>query len=537
MRLKKLRELFKKHKIDGYMISSKDEFLSEYTAPQFARLGFVTTFYGSNGIAIITQKKCALITDGRYTTWAKENIGKVYSVLDSANVEVRNKWFCENLFKMKIGYDPMTFSASEIQSFDALATMCNFEIKALESNLVDEIWQREVDKKTSVFFLEKNITGEESRDKILRLCRTFEDIDYLLLTNPDSICWLLNMRGDDVPFTPLVLCFALIKKDGSFEVFTKNELDKCKKTFLKLAKAKKIIQADKNKTPHWFFENAGKNLKVKTDPIELMKAVKNSTELKGIEKAHTEDGIAVTKFIKWISKNVGKVSEIEAAEKLLEFRKESPNFVYPSFETISAFAANGAIIHYKPEPKTNKKITKDGIYLLDSGGQYLNGTTDITRTMCFGKPTKEQVKNFTLVLKGHIALARAKFPEGTTGSQLDVLARQYLWEYGLDYNHGTGHGVGHFLSVHEGPQRIGKLGGGQALLEGMIISNEPGFYKVGEYGIRIENLVQVIKSKVKGFLEFKNLTKVEIDMKLVDKKMLTNEELIWIKENFISPKY
>lgn len=533
-KIDQIKKLFSKHKIDGYLVPSSDEFLNEYTPNHLRRLEFITGFSGSYGIAIISQKQNCLITDGRYLLQAKNELPKDFTVVEGVNKIEGNDFG-------NIGYDPMLFSESTLKSLRDK----KLHLVAVERNLVDVIWKDKLQESSrAALLLDKKYAGVERSEKIKLILKTLDPkADFLLITNPDSICWLLNIRGHDVPFTPVLLSYLLLSKTGKVFLFCDSkkvshikgievtELDALKIKFKEIIKKKLKIQLDPNKTPAWFLSVGGEQIIKASDPVALPKSCKNEVEIKGIKEAHLQDGIAVTKFISWLTKNVSKnIDEIYASAKLLDFRKERNLFQYPSFETISAFGANAAIVHYKPSSKTNKKITKKGLYLIDSGGQYLNGTTDVTRTLCFGKPTPEQKRNYTLVLKGHIAIATAKFPEGTTGSQLDTLARQFLWQHGLDYKHGTGHGVGHFLSVHEGPQNISKNPSSVPLKENMIISNEPGFYKAGEYGIRIENLVRVIKSKTKGFLEFETLTLVPIATNLIDQKLLTLAEKKWVKE-------
>lgn len=527
MKLKNLRNQLSSQKIKGYLIPSKDGFLGEYTPKHLARLKWLTDLECSNGLAVITDKKALFLTDGRYFTAARSTLSKDWEIGDISDGSFIKNWVKKNIGEAYVGFDPMVFNNKDYNCFKGIG----LNLKVIESNLVDAIWNRRDEVKTEAYFLEKNEAGRSVVDKITKVCDSLsDDVDYLLFTNPEAIAWLLNMRGNDLEFTPIVLGYLFLSKDGGFKFFLKNELHDAKLYFLELIRKKKKLQFDESKTPYWFFANSANRVHIKADPTELMKAVKNETELRGMRNAHKEDGVAVQKFFKWLKGNVGKVDEIKAAEKLMEFRKASKIFVGNSFETISAYGSNAAIIHYKPTKKTSKLIKKDSLYLLDSGAQYQFGTTDITRTMCFGKPTKEQKRNYTLVLKGHIALATVEFPEGASGGQLDALARQFLWSHGLDYGHGTGHGVGHFLSVHEGPQRIGKMGSNQPLLEGMVLSNEPGYYKVGEYGIRIENLMEVVKSKKKGFLKFSTLTLVPIDTNLVDKKLLTSAELKWLTD-------
>ncbi len=533
-KIDQIKKLFSKHKIDGYLVPSSDEFLNEYTPNHLRRLEFITGFSGSYGIAIISQKQNCLITDGRYLLQAKNELPKDFAVVEGTSKIDGNDFG-------NIGYDPMLFSEPILK----ILSDKKLNLVAVEKNLVDVSWKDNPQESgRAALLLDKKYAGVERSEKIKLILKTLDPkADFLLITSPDSICWLLNIRGHDVPFTPVLLSYLLLSKTGKVFLFCDpkkvshikgievTELDSMKIKFKEIIKKKQKIQLDPNKTPVWFLSIGGEQIIKASDPVALPKACKNEVEIKGIKEAHLQDGIAVTKFINWLTKNVSKnIDEIYASAKLLDFRKERNLFQYPSFETISAFGANAAIVHYKPSSKTNKKITKKGLYLIDSGGQYLNGTTDVTRTLCFGKPTPEQKRNYTLVLKGHIAIATAKFPEGTTGSQLDALARQFLWQHGLDYKHGTGHGVGHFLSVHEGPQNISKNPSSVPLKENMIISNEPGFYKATEYGIRIENLVRVVKSKTKGFFEFETLTLVPISTNLIDQKLLTVAEKKWVKE-------
>jgi Xaa-Pro aminopeptidase len=372
--------------------------------------------------------------------------------------------------------------------------------------------------------------------------------DVLVLTQPDSIAWLLNIRGGDVPYNPFALSFALLRADASVDLY----IDPWKLTaevrqyfgnqiathapadFLPaLAQlGGKKVSVDAGMTAQKIVDalrDVNAQITFAEDPCQLPKACKNETEIKGMRTAHRRDGVALTRFLYWMAQQKpAKLSEMIAAEMLEEIRGEYELFRGLSFPTIAGFGSNGAIVHYHANEKTNKKFKPNHLFLLDSGAQYQDGTTDVTRTIAIGKPTSEQRDRFTRVLKGHIALASAKFPRGTTGSQLDMLARQPLWEVGLDYDHGTGHGVGCYLSVHEGPQRISKIGNRVALQPGMVISNEPGYYKTGAYGIRIENLILVRPSKIKEYLEFETLTLAPIDRKLIDAKLLTKAEKTWI---------
>lgn len=518
--LSKLQKELKRAKLDGFITPSTDEFLNEFTPDHLNRLKTLTGFSGSFGIAICNY----FITDGRYLLQAKNEIDKSFEIIETRTPKI------DKLKGKKIGYDPMTISQRYLRMIECIFGK---ELNLVPTkNLIDKISKPKPPEARAVFELPLKYAGMTAAEKI-RLVREHFKSDFLLVTNPDAICWLLNIRGYDIPYNPYLLAHLLLPKAGYPMLFTdtKKVLHISHVKVLELSELKNhlkgTIQFDPNKTPVWFRQNIKGKVEA-VDPIDLIKAVKNKTEIKGFIDCHIEDGKALTAFLKYLEKNWKWLDEISASQKLLEFRKKGKLFQYPSFESISAWGSNGAIIHYRVTPATNKKFQKDNLYLIDSGGQYMNGTTDVTRTVCFGKPSKEHIRNYTLVLKGHITLAMAKFPEGTTGEQLDALARQYLWQAGLDYNHGTGHGVGHFLGVHEGPHSISKLPTRVSLEENMIVSNEPGYYKSGKYGIRIENLLSVVKSKTKGFLEFQTLTQVPYDHKLIDKKLLSKEELKWL---------
>jgi Xaa-Pro aminopeptidase len=533
-----LRKQFEKYKINGFIITSHDEFLNEYVPPQSRRLEYVTGFTGSNGVAIIGESTAALYTDGRYTLQAKQELPSDFSLID-INDSGSRAWF-ESAFKAGdiLGYDPMLLSKKDLEYYEHTASQYGFTLKPT-ANLVDEIWQqRPMASKQAAFALEIKYCGKSREDKIKEITALMK-ADYLLLCNPDAICWLLNMRGFDIPYTPFLLSYLLLSKEGEINLFATPEQvadlalparpwEEVRSFIPELLNKGKSLQLDPHKTPVWFCQLPG-DIVFANDPCELPKAIKNPTEIAGIRKCHISDGKAVSKFIQWVKEHYQKgLDEMKAADKLLEFRQKSKNFVCPSFATISAFGSNGAIIHYQANKATNKTIDDSNLYLIDSGGQYYTGTTDITRTIALGQPTQEQRENYTLVLKGHIAIATARFPIGTTGAQLDSLARQFLWQKGKDYAHGTGHGVGHFLSVHEGPQRISKMSS-VALAEGMVLSNEPGYYKPGAYGIRLENLILVTKSTHEGFLEFDTLTLVPFDDALIDFSLLNANEKAWLE--------
>jgi Xaa-Pro aminopeptidase len=535
-----LTSKFSRYKIDAYLIPSTDEFLNEYVPEHNRRLKYVTGFSGSAGTVIITKSKSCLLTDGRYTLQAKNQLPQNFEIVE----KISNSKVVANL---KIGYDPMTISKKNLHIFEATLGKTQSSLIPIEENLVDQIWKdRPKASSKQALLLNKKYAGRDAKDKINIISKNLEpSSDYLLLTNPDSICWLLNIRAHDIPYTPLLLSYLILerksakiwlftdkKKVTHIKGYTIKDTSEIRQAFKDLIKKKCNIQCDETRTPIWFFQYGKDQIVNKPDPCALAKAVKNKTEIEGIIDAHLKDGVALTKFLYWLDHAIAKqkICEISGSEKLLELRKEQKLFQYPSFESISAYGKNGAIIHYAPTLKTNQKIAKTNLYLIDSGGQYLNGTTDVTRTVILGKATSEHKKYFTLVLKSHIALASQKFPHSSSGYQLDSIARQHLWNHGLDYPHGTGHGVGHFLSVHEGPQNVGRNGSFTNLEENMIISIEPGFYKANKFGIRIENLYCIKQSKNKNFLEFQYLTLVPIALNLVDMKVLSPSEKKWLKE-------
>ena len=519
LKLNNLRELIKINHLDGFLIPSNDEFQSEYVSEYFNRLKFLTGFTGSNGIALITMKDAILFTDGRYIYQAEQELQKIFTVQDITNI-YNNKFL-----NGKVGYDPKLHLNSNLKKYkNCTLVECD--------NLVDQIWHNKPSKKDSNFFqYPLKYSGESSESKLYKLKEHLQskDIYALIITDPSNICWLLNIRGHDIEYNPILLSYAIFYKDGKLDIFSN-----CKEhiplkdfsIYLKKLMDNKI-QIDPNSASSWIINQLNHKI-IDDDPCTLAKAYKNNIEINMSKKIHIDDGIALCKLLYWIEKNYKKeqISEINIANKILELRSNSSNFLYPSFATIAGFGEHGAIIHYKATEETNKLILNDGLLLIDSGGQYFGGTTDITRTILIGKAKNQQKLDFTLVLKGHIALAMAEFPINTRGVDLDILARQFLYKYGKDYAHGTGHGVGNCLNVHEGPQRISKMGM-QILKEGMIISNEPGYYKNGEYGIRIENLILVKKLK-NNYLGLETISLAPIDQKLIIKELLTAPEKKWI---------
>ncbi len=538
-----IKNFLKEQKINFFLLPNSDEFFSEYLPESEKRIEYLTGFNGSNATVIFGQDKSYFFTDGRYTLQAKNQLDlQEFEIFNMAEKSVL-AWISENCSgEINLAIDAKLVSVNFVKACEKMGA----NLVLLDSNPVDQIWQnRPKSPKSTIFSLSSQAVGVDSQAKRATILQSLQ-ADAQIITKPENLCWLTNLRAADIEFTPLLLAYAILYKNGKVEIFAEsNRLNIAATDQLKdvefvvpqnfTARLQNLgkVQIDLSTTNHWlysFLQKNGSEIINKTDPIELAKSRKNSAEILGAIKAHEIDGLAVTRFLCWL-KNCDEVDEISAAEKLLQLRQENPAFLYESFAAISGFGSNGAIIHYRANEHTNKKISGDSLYLIDSGGQYLAqdfcATTDITRTLAIGKASEEMIENFTRVLKGHIALARAKFPRGTTGAQLDVLARQHLWQAGLDYDHGTGHGVGSFLSVHEGPCGVSKRYY-QELLPGMIISNEPGFYKNGEYGIRIENLLLVEEFDVK-FLHFKTLTLAPIDAALIDFKMLTYPEKKWLR--------
>jgi len=526
-----LRKKFKKYNIDGYVIPKNDDYFTEYS--KINRLKIISNFSGSAGLAIILRNKNYLFTDGRYTIQSEMESGKYFKIV---NYE---KLINCNLFKnLKLGLDPKLFTHQQIKNY----FLKNNQIKFISNNLVDEIKNQKVVKSSPFFLLKDEIVGENSKSKINKIVNYLKKnkADNLFVTAPENVAWILNIRGDDGPNSPVPNSRLIINK--SKKIFVITEPYKAKKLIKEkiinknqlvatINLPKKILALNSksfiidNKSCSVFYENIIKSkFKIikREDPTYLLKAIKNNTEIDNTINSHVIDGVALTKFIYWIKKvNKKKITEVDAQIKLEKFRKKSNKYLYPSFETIAGAGENGAIVHYRAKKNSCRTIRKNDIFLCDSGGQYKYGTTDVTRTICFTKP-KPSIKNiFTKVLKGHIAVANTDLKLHNTGKKIDRRARKYLNESKLDYAHGTGHGVGFFLNVHEGPQSISKLNKVK-IQEGMILSNEPGYYKKGSYGIRIENLVFVKKDKKK--ICFENLTLAPIEKDLINFNLLTKSE-------------
>jgi Xaa-Pro aminopeptidase len=556
IRLEKLRSLIEEKGGDGFIIPKSDPFQGEYIAPCDERLAWLTGFHGSAGTAVVLKDKAALFVDGRYTLQAQKQVDlSLYEVVQVPETSLES-WLEKNVpIGSKIFLDPWLHTLSQKKHFDRVLSKSQSTLEFLSSNLIDNLWiDRPNPPMEPVYLHDLTYAGQSSASKRKNVSDKLieQSVECVLLSRLDSIAWLLNVRGSDIPHTPVVQGFAILWMDSSVDWFINPEKVPQDVIFALGAGVRihsgetildyldsltsKSILIDPNHTPLIFIEKLqGKYVEGK-DPCEHLKAIKNQTEIRGTRNAHLRDGIALSNFLACLTHQVDlseEVTELSAAEKLLSFRQKNDLFQDLSFETISGFGPNGAIVHYRVTPESNQYIETSGIYLVDSGAQYLDGTTDVTRTIAIGQPSEEQRDRFTRVLKGHIALASVIFPKGTTGSQLDILARQFLWEAGLDYAHGTGHGVGSFLSVHEGPQRISKAHSTCPLVPGMILSNEPGYYKEGEYGIRIENLVLVVPATdVSGaeheMYAFETLTLAPIDLSLVMPEMLTSFERDWL---------
>ena len=530
-RIQKLRDKFDNLDIDGYVIPKNDEFFSEYAG--IDRLKFISNFSGSAGYAIILKNKNYLFVDGRYTIQAKIESGKYFKIIDY------HKIFNCNLFKkLTIGLNPKLFTSDQIKKI----FVKNNKIKLVNSDLISQNLNRKKKDKKFFFSISKGICGESHLSKINKVLNSIKKLkaESIFVTAPENVAWLLNIRGHDNPNSPIPNCHLLLNDQR--KIYLIADKTKTKKLILeKKLSQKQIIDFKElesflekypnkrmiidRKTCSLFYENLLKkrlNIHKKDDPIYMFKAIKNKIEISNMIKAHISDGAALTKFIFWIKNiNKKKITEYDAQKKLESFRKKSKEYLYPSFNTIAGTGSNGAIVHYRATKKNTKTISKKQLFLCDSGGQYKFGTTDVTRTICFSKP-KKFIKNvFTKVLKGHIAVATTNLNRIKTGNLIDKRARKFLNLSNLDYSHGTGHGVGFFSNVHEGPQAISKFN--KILLsEGMILSNEPGYYKKGHFGIRIENLVYVKKSL--GKLFFENLTLAPIDKDLIDFTKLTKFE-------------
>ncbi len=551
-RLAALRAAMKKADIDAFLVPRADAHRGESVPASEARLAYMTSFTGSAGLAIIGTKKAGLFVDSRYTLQApaETDTDKIDIHEFQGGISPDIKLYVPQ--GGTLAYDPWLHTPGEVR--DLTEKLDGHAKLVAHANLVDAIWEDRPSAPVSpIEFLGHNRAGQTAEDKIasLREILAAEKADAAVLTLPESICWLFNMRGRDVPNTPFVLGFAIVPNTGLPTLY----LDKAKispeieaaldgiaeiakatkltKALEKLGEAKKAVIVDPQTAPAAIADalrDAGATLIEKRDPVLGPKSRKNEVELAGMREAHRLDGVALAKFLHWFDSEApkGELTEIGIVTALEAFRREEETCIDASFDTISGAGPNGAIVHYRVNEKTDRRLNAGELMLLDSGAQYLSGTTDITRTLSTGPATAEQKDRYTRVLKGMIAISMARFPKGTTGAQLDILARQFLWQEGVTYNHGTGHGVGAFLAVHEGP--VGISPRAVAPLEaGNILSNEPGYYKAGEYGIRIENLIAIVESgDFQGYLESETITLAPIDTRLIDLSLLTAAETEWL---------
>ena len=546
-KLQKLRKLMQTRNIDVCLINQTDEFQNEFLPTYSQRLQWLTNFSGSAGEAIITMSKAYLFVDGRYTLQAKnevnKNIYKVYNYTEKTPTEILKSF---KFKKINFGMDGNIIS---VKKFNNLTSEIgkNVSIKLLKENLVDLIWHdRPKIKKSIIWHHHYKFHGTKVSDKIKSVTKIIkkQQAQYLFVSSNESICWLLNLRSNDLPYTPIFMSRLIISASGECFLFAniKSSIKFSKQikihqiepkfltSFLSNTVSSQKIIADPRTLPSNIYQSLKKlksKIKLIDDSVEILKSQKNNTEIKGVRSAHLRDGVALTKAIFWIKESVMKkgLTELQAVKRIDTNRSKNKHFHSLSFPTIAGSGPNGAIVHYHANKKTNRIIKDTDLFLIDSGGQYLDGTTDVTRTISFNKVSKEQKKMNTLVLKGHIAVATSKFSKSETGKNLNVNARKYLKEHNCNFDHGTGHGVGYFLNVHEGPQSISSVSKVK-FLPGMIISNEPGYYKANAYGIRIENLITV--RKLGNKYEFENLTLAPIDKKLIEVSLLTTNEISWL---------
>ncbi len=558
-RVAALRAELRERGLDGFIVPRADRFQNEYVPPCAERLAWLTGFTGSAGLAIVLADRAVLFVDGRYQVQVRDEVdGAIFSIAHLVD-DPPPAWIEANLpAGAQLGYSPWLHTVDGAERLGKACEAARAKLVPVDENPIDAIWtDRPAPPLGAVVAHDLRYAGEDTAGKLNHIRTELQKTtaDTLLVSDPQAVSWLFNIRGSDVPHTPVVLAFATVPKEGRPVLFVdlrklgnemRSRLEEIadvrpaaafERDLAAFGQAHRAARLDPASCPEAIArlvaDNGGEIVR-RADPIAPLKAVKNEAEIAGARAAQLRDGAAVTRFLAWFDLQAprGELTEIDAVEAIESFRRETGLLKDVSFPTIAGAGPNGAIVHYRVTRNSNRRIASGELFLLDSGGQYEDGTTDITRTVAVGHPTPEMRRNFTLVLKGHIAVARAVFPEGTTGAQLDTLARQFLWRAGLDFDHGTGHGVGSYLSVHEGPARISKLGSA-VLKRGMILSNEPGYYRAGAYGIRIENLILVAEAPLsldaeKPLNAFEALTLVPIDARLIDAAMLTEEETAWL---------
>ena len=559
-RIEQLRKLMKEKNIDAYVIPSADSHQSEYPTEHFKSRAWVSGFTGSAGTVAVTMSRAVLFTDGRYFLQAEEQLEgtdvELFKMGESG-VPTLEEFLKEQLNEEEtLGFDGKLFSNLEVDKIKSALNSKNISLST-EFDLIDELWTDRPELPSGEIFVHNIEFAGKSISEKLELIRTEMDekgADYYLLSALDAVAWTLNIRGSDIPYNPVVISYAIIGQkdvrifiddaklnDDTTEYLKNNNIEICGynsiEKALKSIKIDESIYFDQSKISEWCFNSIPISVKKISgeDIVENLKAIKNEIEIENFKKSQRRDGVAMVKFLHWLDKNIGtmEITEISASDKLEELRREGDNYVSLSFETISGYKDHAAIVHYSATKDTEYKLENKGMLLLDSGAQYLDGTTDITRTIVLGEITDEEKRDFTLVLKGHIALSKAKFTYGTTGTQLDILARMPLLEDGKNFRHGTGHGIGFLLSVHEGPHRISPVYSKVKLESGMLVTNEPGFYKDGEYGIRTENIMLVredCENEYGDFMKFETTTLCPIDLRGIEKELLNDGELKWLND-------
>jgi Xaa-Pro aminopeptidase len=559
-RLSAFREELARRNLTAFIVPRADQQQNEYVAPSEERLAWLTGFTGSAGVAIVLRNEAALFVDGRYTLQAGKQVDARAWRIEPLVEPPPEAWLEKHLVAGdRLGFDPWLHTSAAVERFAAACAKAGAELIAVDTNPLDAVWtERPAPPLAPVTLHGEQFSGEAEAEKLKRITGEIErlGVEALVLSDSHAVAWTFNIRGGDVSHTPLPLSYALVPKGGRPTLFidhrklsnsVRDHLEKVANVADPGALTQKLTELGRGGTAialdsataadalSRLVSAAGGKPVRGSDPVSLLKAIKNPIEIKGTRAAHRRDAAALARFLAWIDREApsGALTEIDAVEALETFRRETGALKDVSFPTISGTGPNGAIVHYRVTRKSNRRIVAGDLLLIDSGAQYEDGTTDVTRTIAIGPPTLEMCDRFTRVLRGHIAIARALFPDGTTGAQLDTLARQFLWQAGIDFEHGTGHGVGSYLSVHEGPARISKLGT-TPLKRGMILSNEPGYYKTDAFGIRIENLVLVVGAEVAGAEKpvnaFETLTLAPIDRRLVDLNMLTGDELSWLNE-------